>query len=299
MNFYPFKEVRNKKRIEFLMNQGPAQHIVVKNYQGENLRIAYHYTQAGHSEEPGLVWLPGLNSTMASTKVNSLQEWAAQTNRSMLRFDYSGHGESEGKFTDGTIGQWLEESLAILREVAQGPQILIGSSMGGWLVLLILRALVNEERLVQNLCPIAGVVLIAPAWDMTETLMWNEFSDEARNAIETQGFYERPSRYYDGPYTITRQLIEEGRLHLIRDDKFTPPCPVRIIHGIEDPDVPWRHANALTHTLLGENIMLSLIQDGGHRLSRPEDIEKILYTINDLYKTIAEGQKRRLKQEYI
>ncbi len=281
------------------MNQGPAQNIVVKSSVGESLRIAYHNTPVEHSEEPGLVWLPGLNSTMVSNKVSALQKWAVQTNRSMLRFDYSGHGASEGKFTDGTIGQWLGESLAILREVARGPQILVGSSMGGWLVLLILRAIVNEERIVQNLCPIEGAVLIAPAWDMTETLMWNEFSDDARKAIETQGFFERSSRYYDGPYTITRQLIEEGRKHLIGEDKFTPPCPVRIIHGIEDPDVPWRHANALTQTLLGENIMLSLIQDGGHRLSRPEDIEKILYTINDLYRSISESQHRRTKQEII
>jgi pimeloyl-ACP methyl ester carboxylesterase len=230
---------------------------------------------------------------MTSTKVSALHEWAAQTNRSMLRFDYSGHGASDGKFADGTIGQWLEESLAILREVAQGPQILVGSSMGGWLVLLILRAIVNRERMVQNLCPIEGAVLIAPAWDMTEELMWNQFSDAIRAEIETRGFYERPSRYSDGPYTITKQLIEEGRTHLIGDDQFAPPCPVRIIHGIDDPDVPWRHANKLTQTLLGENIMLSLLQTGGHRLSRPEDIEKILFTVDDLYRSLAESQKDR------
>jgi len=273
------------------MGQSNAQFLNVKTSQCESSRIAYLNTPAEQSKEPGLVWLPGLKSTMSSAKVSAIHKWAAQTNRSIIRFDYSGHGASDGEFTDGTIGQWLEESLAILREVACGPQILVGSSMGGWLVLLILRAIVNEERMVQGICPIEGAVLIAPAWDMTEELMWNQFTNEAREAIETQGFFERPSRYGDGPYTISRQLIEEGRSHLIGNDSFTPPCPVRIIHGIEDPDVPWRHANKLMKTLQGENIMLNLVQDGGHRLSRPEDVDKILYTINDLYKSIAEEQQ--------
>ncbi len=273
------------------MGQSNAQFLNVKTSQCESSRIAYLNTPAEQSKEPGLVWLPGLKSTMSSAKVSAIHKWAAQTNRSIIRFDYSGHGASDGEFTDGTIGQWLEESLAILREVACGPQILVGSSMGGWLVLLILRAIANEERMVQGLCPIEGAVLIAPAWDMTEVLMWQEFSSEAREAIETQGFFERPSRYGYDPYTISRRLIEEGRSHLIGDDSFTPPCPVRIIHGIEDPDVPWRHANKLMQTLQGENIMLSLVHDGDHRLSRDADIHKILYTINDLYISIAEGHQ--------
>jgi pimeloyl-ACP methyl ester carboxylesterase len=273
------------------MSQFNIQFLSVGKNQCDSVHIAYLNTPAKHSEEPGLVWLPGLKSTMVSVKVNAVHKWAVQTNRSIVRFDYSGHGASDGEFTDGTIGQWLEESLAILREVACGPQILVGSSMGGWLVLLILRAIANEEWMVQGLCPIEGAVLIAPAWDMTEELMWNQFSDEAREAIEMQGFFERPSRYGDGPYTISKQLIEEGRSHLIGDDSFTPPCPVRIIHGIEDPDVPWRHANKLMQTLQGDNIMLSLVQDGGHRLSRSEDVDKIIYTINDLYESIAEEQQ--------
>lgn len=276
-----------------------TQSVVAKNNRGESLRIAYQNTPVAQSEELGLVWLPGLNSSMESIKVNALHKWAAETNRSMLRFDYSGHGTSEGKFTDGTIGQWLSESLTILSDVARGPQILVGSSMGGWLVLLILRALANEDRNIQGICPIEGAVMIAPAWDMTEELMWNQFSDGARKEIEINGFYERPSRYGDVPYTITKQLIEEGRKHLIGEDKFTPPCPVRIIHGIDDPDVPWQHANKLTQTLLGKNVMLSLIQDASHRLSRPDDIEKILHTIDDLYRSIAETQLRNRDQTFI
>ena len=159
--------------------------------------------------------------------------------------------------------------------------------MGGWLVLLILRAIAKGDSSIQDLPSIEGAILISPAWDMTEELMWNEFPEAARTAIETQGFYERPSVYGDGAYKISKKLIEEGRDHLIGKDKFTPPCPVRIIHGIEDPDVPWLHVNKLNRMLLGENVMLTLIQEGDHRLSRPKDIEKMLYIVNDLYKSLS------------
>ncbi len=275
------------------MGQENIQFIVVnKNHSNHSAkpRIAYLNTPAEHSEEPGLVWFPGLNSTMTSKKVSALSQWAAQTGRSMLRFEYSGHGYSDGEFADGTIGQWLEESLTILRQVPRGPQILVGSSMGGWLVLLILRAIANGDSSIRDLPPIDGAVLISPAWDMTEELMWNEFPEEARAAIENQGFYDRPSAYEDGAYKISRNLIEEGRDHLIGNDKFKPPCPVRIMHGIDDPDVPWLHVNKLNHMLLGENVMLSLIQEGDHRLSRPQDIEKMLYIINDLYKSLSQNR---------
>lgn len=260
----------------------------VSDDNGARVRIAYEFAHVPNSTEPGMVWFPGLNSTITSTKVTALKEWAARTNRSLLSFEYSGHGSSEGEFSDGTIGQWLRESLAILHEVAKGPQILIGSSMGAWLILLILRAIANQSPEARNLDIIEGAVLIAPAFDMTEDLMWNQFGEEAREALEVDGFYMRPSRYDDGDYKITRTLIEEGRNHLIRNDVFRPPCPVRILHGIDDPDVPWRHANRLNDILAGENIMLSLIQNGDHRLSRPRDIEKMLVIIDDLYSTMAE-----------
>ncbi len=216
---------------------------------------------------------------MNSTKVNALGEWAAQAGRSMLRFDYSGHGQSEGEFTEGTISQWLKESLVVLREAARGPQIFVGSSMGGWLVLLLLRALAGGDELTRSMCPIEGAVLIAPAWDMTEDLMWKQFTVEQRNEIETRGFHERPSRYGDGPYRISRGLIEDGRRHLLRGDRFTPPCPVRIIQGMEDQEVPWRHVRELTRILKGEKVTLELIRDGDHRLSRPQDIGKMLEVI--------------------
>jgi len=270
------------------MHNENTQFIAVNSEPGANRRIAYLNAHVRNSDEPGLVWFPGLNSTMTGAKVSALSEWAGQTGRSVLRFEYSGHGSSDGELKDGTIGMWLEESLAILEEVAHGPQILIGSSMGSWLILLILRAIANGDPRVKNLPTIEGAFLIAPAWDMTEELMWKQFPDEAIRVLETQGFYEYPTRYDNEPYTITRQLIEEGRNHLIGDDKFKPPCPVRIMHGINDPDVPWLHANKLSHMLLGENVMLSLIQDGDHRLSREKDIKTMLYIINDLYRSISQ-----------
>lgn len=256
---------------------------------GAPARIAYEYHTVTGSTEPGMVWFPGLNSTMTSTKVSALKEWAAARQRSLLCFEYSGHGSSDGEFRDGTISKWLNESIAMLREVAVGPQILIGSSMGAWLILLILRAISRDDKIIQEIVPVEGVVLLAPAHDMTEELMWNQFPDEARHAIQTVGHYDRPSRYGDGPYPITRALIEDGRNHLIGSDSFRSPCPVRIIHGINDPDVPWQHTNRLSHILTGEDVMLNLVQEGDHRLSRPKDIEKMFFIIDDLYENIARG----------
>jgi len=264
------------------MNHKNTKFVAVEDPQGRPLQIAYHNTPGSNTKEPGLVWFPGLKSNMNSTKVNALGEWAARSGRAMLRFDYSGHGQSGGVFADGTISQWLKESLAVLREAACGPQVFVGSSMGGWLVLLLLRALARGEEMTGSMCPVAGAVLIAPAWDMTEELMWKKFSAQQRKDIETRGFYERPSRYGNGPYRISRTLIEDGRRHLLGKDTFTPPCPVRIIQGMEDPDVPLRHVQKLTKILEGTDVSLDLIRDGDHRLSRQQDIEKILMTIATL-----------------
>lgn len=272
------------------MQQQETQFLVVESSSGDPLKIAYSHAPVPESEDPGIVWFCGLNSEMTSTKVSALKDWAAQTDRSMLSFDYSGHGSSDGEFARGTIGQWLNEGLTILRDVAVGPQILVGSSMGAWLVLLILRAVARNDPTVADICKIDGAVLIAPAWDMTEELMWNQFSQAARAELQNNGFYNKPSRYGDGPYTISKELIDEGRNHLIGDDSFKPPCPVRIIHGVNDPDVPWKHANKLTHVLEGENVMLKLIQDGDHRLSREEDIAKLFAIVDDLYVSLKENR---------
>ena len=160
---------------------------------------------------PGLVWLGGFKSDMGGTKAVALDDWAREHGRACLRFDYSGHGESSGDFKDGTIGQWLEESVAVYRQFCHGPQVLVGSSMGGWIALLLARAL----RGIKGAAPLAGMVLIAPAADFTEELMWKQFSDDIKREIEVNGFWTRPSDYDEGGYPITKALIEDGRKHLM------------------------------------------------------------------------------------
>ena len=229
---------------------------------------------------PGLFWLGGFNSDMRGTKALALDEWAAAHGRACVRFDYSGHGESGGSFIDGTIGRWLAEGVAVFEQFCRGPQVVIGSSMGGWMALLLARAIVNREAPSAKL---AGLVLIAPAPDFTEQLMWNSFSDEVREEITTKGVWMRPSEYGDGtPYPITRALIEEGRNHLLLGSAIEVGCPVRILQGAQDPDVPWQHAFALVHRLPAEDVVLTMIQDGDHRLSRPQDIARIVAAVKEI-----------------
>ena len=229
---------------------------------------------------PGLFWLGGFNSDMRGTKALALDAWAAEHGRACIRFDYSGHGESGGAFIDGTIGRWLEDSVAVFEQFCRGPQVVIGSSMGGWLALLLARVIAEREATQANL---AGLVLIAPAPDFTEQLMWNSFSDEVREEIRTKGVWMRPSEYGDGaPYPITRGLIEEGRNHLLLGSAIEVGCPVRILQGAQDPDVPWQHAFALAHRLPAEDVVLTMIQDGDHRLSRPQDIARIIAAVAEM-----------------
>jgi len=229
---------------------------------------------------PGLFWLGGFNSDMRGTKALALDAWAAEHGRACIRFDYSGHGESGGAFIDGTIGRWLEEAVAVFEQLCRGPQVVIGSSMGGWMALLLARALAARDA---KQAALAGLVLIAPAPDFTEQLMWNAFSDEVREEIRTKGVWMRPSEYGDGaPYPITRALIEEGRNHLLLGSAIEVGCPVRILQGAQDPDVPWQHAFALAHRLPAEDVVLTMIQDGDHRLSRPQDIARILAAVAEM-----------------
>jgi pimeloyl-ACP methyl ester carboxylesterase len=226
---------------------------------------------------PGLFWLGGFKSDMQGTKAQALDAWAQQHGRALTRFDYSGHGESGGSFTDGTIGRWLEESLAAFDACCNGPQVVIGSSMGGWLALLLVREL--ARRVSPSAARIAALVLIAPAVDFTEALMWKRFSPEIQRQIEENGAWERPSRYGEEPYPITRGLIEEARRHLLLDGMIETGCPVRILQGVQDPDVPWQHAVDLTARLAQDDVVLTLVKDGDHRLSRPEDVERMLAAV--------------------
>ena len=228
---------------------------------------------------PGLLWLAGFNSDMRGTKALALDAWAAEHGRALVRFDYSGHGESGGKFADGTIGRWLEESLAVFERFCRGPQVVIGSSMGGWMALLLARELGKRAESAS----LAGLVLIAPAPDFTEELMWKGFSPNIRKEIEDKGVWLRPSQYDDGtPYPITRALIEEGRNHLLLGTAIDVGCPVRILQGAQDPDVPWQHAFKLAQRLPAEDVVLTMIQDGDHRLSRPQDIARIMAAVAEI-----------------
>jgi pimeloyl-ACP methyl ester carboxylesterase len=238
---------------------------------------------------PGLFWLGGYKSDMQGTKIAALAQWAEQAGRACVRFDYSGHGASGGAFTDGTIGRWLADSLAVFDACCRGPQILVGSSMGGWLALLLARELKRRpppspavpprDGGVGDTASVAGMVLVAPAVDFTEELMWKRFTPEIKRELEANGVWARPSAYSPEPYLVTRRLIEEGRDHLLLGGMIETGCPVRILQGVADPDVPWRHAKALVSRLASDDVVLTLVKDGDHRLSRPEDIERLIRAV--------------------
>ena len=224
---------------------------------------------------PAVVWLGGFRSDMLATKAEALDAWAAARDRAYLRFDYSGHGESGGRFVEGTITRWLADSLAAIAMVP-APQILVGSSMGGWLALLAARALAATGT------PPAGLVLLAPAVDFTQRLLWPSLDADARRAIKDDGVYHRPSAYAPEPVPITRALIEDGRSHLLLDGPIRSHAPVHILQGMADPDVPWRHATLLMEHLADDPATLTLIRDGDHRLSRPRDVERLIAAVEGI-----------------
>lgn len=222
---------------------------------------------------PGVVFLGGFMSDMTGTKALAVEAHARARGHAMLRFDYSGHGASAGKFEDGTIGLWREEAIDALDRLTEGPQILVGSSMGGWLMLL--AALARPER-------VAGLIGIAPAPDFTEDLIWDTMAPAARALLMRTGVYYEPSVYRDTPYPITRKLIDEGRDHLVLRGKLEIPRPVRLLHGQADPDVPWETSIRLAERLRGDDVRIALIKDGDHRLSRPQDIALLCHTLDEL-----------------
>jgi pimeloyl-ACP methyl ester carboxylesterase len=222
-----------------------------------------------------VVWLGGLRSDMRSTKAAALDEWAAATGRGLVRFDYSGHGESSGDFEAATISQWLEDTLAVLEAFNLRRPLLVGSSMGGWLALLAARALLRDSP---TRAP-CGLVLIAPAVDFTERLMWKTLPPDIRRTIAENGVYLRPSAYSPEPYPITRALIEDGRRHLLLGGTIATGCPVHILQGMQDPDVPWSHVLELVEHLPGDSVSMTLIKDGDHRLSRDEDLQRLIAAV--------------------
>nr|WP_070960105.1 alpha/beta hydrolase [Hyphomonas sp. Mor2] len=233
-------------------------------------RLAYRYSPPN----TGLtfVWLSGFKSDMTGTKVTVLETWAQKQGHGFLAFDYSGHGVSGGDFEDGTISAWREDSLAAIEGLTSGALVLVGSSMGGWMALLAGLALKTR---------VAGMVLIAPAPDFTQKLMWPEFSPEQQAEIMERGRTLRPSDYGD-PYPITRALIEDGKQWALLDGPIELTCPVRILQGQQDPDVPWQHAFELVDAMVSEDLVFSLIKDGDHRLSREQDIERLVATCEEL-----------------
>ena len=241
--------------------------------EGEAARRIAVEVRAGAG--PTVFWLGGFRSDMRATKALTLDGWAARTGRAYVRFDYSGHGESGGAFEKCTISTWLEDTLAVIEAFATGPFVLVGSSMGGWLALLATRELLKSTPPRRP----SGLVLIAPAVDFTERLMWAQFPAEIRQTILETGVYFRPSLYSPEPYPITRALIEDGRKHLLFGGTITTGGPVHILQGMQDPDVPWGHALELVEHLPGDSVSMTLIKDGDHRLSREEDLERLIAAI--------------------
>ena len=229
------------------------------------------------AKAPTLVWLSGFKSDMSGSKALAVKELCEAKGWGYLAFDYFGHGESSGEFAKGTISRWREDCLVAFDELSDGPLILIGSSMGGWMALL--TALARTDR-------VKGLMLIAPAPDFTQKLMWAEMSEEAKAAIKSEGVWMRPSEYGE-PYPITRELIEDGKSWNILDAPIELDMPVTIVQGKIDPDVPWQHALRLQEALVTESCELHLIKDGEHRLSRPEDISRILLEIERLTSLVS------------
>jgi pimeloyl-ACP methyl ester carboxylesterase len=237
--------------------------------------IAYRRSSG---KSPGVVFCGGFKSDMTGTKATALEAHCQGVGRAYMRFDYFGHGESSGDFIAGTIGRWAEDTVAVLDRLTDGSQVLVGSSMGGWLMLL--AALARPER-------IAALVGIAPAADFTQALMAPSLSDAAKAALANDGIWQRPSQYSPDPYPITARLIEEGRRHLLLDKPIPFRGPVRILHGMQDPDVPWRHSLKLIEALASTDVTLTLVKDGDHRLSEPVDIERLIATVETLCSEIG------------
>jgi pimeloyl-ACP methyl ester carboxylesterase len=242
--------------------------------RGETVTIAYHHHPGAR---PGVIFCPGFKSDMAGTKASALDRFCRSRGQQYTRFDYQGHGKSSGEFINGTIGEWLADTLAVLDRISEGPQIMVGSSMGGWIALL--AACARPGRIV-------GLVGIAAAVDMTKRL-WERLDDDARDQLRTEGLWMRPSEYDPAGYPVTMHLIEEGRNHLLFPGPIPFEGPVRLLHGQRDDAVPWELSLETAKALRSERVDITLVKDGDHRLSRAEDIDRILRAVGELTDLLA------------
>ena len=245
-------------------------------HRGNGAAIAYHHF---HGASPGVLFCTGFKSDMQGTKALALEKDCRDRGRQFTRFDYQGHGKSSGDFVDGTIGEWLDDTLAVLDSVTTGPQVIVGSSMGGWIALL--AACARPGR-------VAGVVGIAAALDMARRI-WDRIDDNTRRLLETEGVWIRPSEYDPAGYPITMKLIEEGRNHLLLPGPIAFSGPVRLLHGQRDDAVPWQLSLDTAAALASDSVEITLVKDGDHRLSRDEDIARLLRTVRELAGRLQDG----------
>jgi len=227
---------------------------------------------------PGVVWLGGYRSDMLGTKAQHLADICRAQGRAFLRHDYSGHGESGGAFADGTISKWVAQSIGVFRQFCEGPQILVGSSMGAWIAL----RMVEDLRKAGEGARIAGLVLIAPAPDFTVELIEPALTKKQKKELADKGYFEEPSAYDFNPYVYTKALIDDGRLNRVMDKPIDTHCPVHILQGLKDEDVPSAHALKLASLMPSDDVTVALIPDGDHRLSRPQDLDMLAKAVDAL-----------------
>ncbi|MDD9878938.1 MAG: alpha/beta hydrolase [Magnetovibrio sp.] len=239
--------------------------------------IAYHQTPGKH---PGVIFLTGFKSDMTGGKALALEAYCRERGHAFTRFDYQGHGQSSGHFDDGTIGEWASDAIDVLDKLTEGPQVLVGSSMGGWMMLLVARA--RPDR-------IAGLLGLASAPDFTEDLIPAELSDAQKAALDQNGFVLIPNDYDDGePYRINKRLLDEGKNQLLLREPLALDCPIRLIHGINDADVPWQTSMRIMETVTSADVEVQLVKAGEHRLSEDHDLARLRRTLGALLDRIGE-----------
>ena len=248
--------------------------------RGDGETIAFHRTPGG---APGVVFLTGYMSDMTGQKAVRLEEFCRARGQAFVRFDYHGHGASSGAFTDGTIGRWAEDAIFVLDRLTEGPQVLVGSSLGGWIMLLAARA--RPQR-------VAALLGVAAAPDFTEDLILHTLSASDREVLERDGVVPVYSPYDPQPTPVTKLILEEGRRHLLLREPIPLDCPVRLIHGMRDPDVPWRTSLALADRLRSDNVEITLIKAGDHRLSEPRDLDRLCDTLELLLRRVEQPVAR-------